>query len=169
MRSVVLSFGACLFACGGEEPTAMRPSVFIAVASSFEGYPAFTHFSLSAGDEAGSVHTAGPRELYINALPPAGSTSFPVGTIIVKTVSATDQTFAMVKRGGGYNAVGATGWEWFELKSLPSGLAILWRGITPPSGEHYSGTQGGACNDCHAAARDNDFVRSTALNLGALK
>ena len=72
----------------------------------------------------------------------------------------------MVKRGGGYNAQGARGWEWFELAARPDdSLAIVWRGINAPQGEDYGGDPQGGCNDCHARAGRNDFVRSPGLRL----
>lgn len=155
--------------CGGAEPPPTG-DVFIALPTSFAGYREFTRFEVADSGQGGDVHVSGPRQLFINQMPSAGSTSFPVGTIIVKVVDNLESSFAMVKRGGGYNKNGANGWEWFELKDLPSGgVAFVWRGITPPIGEHYSGTSGGACNDCHAAAQGNDFVRSAPLNLGAIR
>ncbi len=42
----------------------------------------------------------------------------------------------MVKRGGGFNAEGAVGWEWFELTERDDeSVAIKWRGVSAPSGE----------------------------------
>jgi hypothetical protein len=80
--------------------------------------------------------------------------------------SGTRKTFAAVKRGGGYNADGATDWEWFELtKDAQSGVvSIAWRGLAPPAGAY-----GGAidsCNDCHRqCGAHNDFVCSPYLQL----
>lgn len=76
------------------------------------------------------------------------------------------QLFAMVKRGGGYNAVGALGWEWFELAERKDGsVAIKWRGLSAPSGESYGNDPHGTCNACHERAKANDFVKSPALAL----
>ncbi len=80
---------------------------------------------------------------YINVLPDAGSTVFPKGTIIVKEASDGGtsvngrQSFAMVKRGGGYNAQGAVNWEWCELQNdaVTGVTRIVWCAAVPPSGE----------------------------------
>jgi hypothetical protein len=72
----------------------------------------------------------------------------------------------MAKRGGDYNARGAQGWEWFELKAqLDGSWTIAWRGITPPEGCGYSGIAGGGCNICHTGAIANDYVQTEGLRL----
>jgi len=117
--------------------------------------------------------------VFLNHRPPHGATSFSVGTVIVKEIFPTDaadangaKTFAMAKRGGNYNSSGAAGWEWFELdppQSInPDMPSIVWRGVAPPAGENYGGSSGGTCNDCHSAARANDFVQSPPLQLADL-
>jgi hypothetical protein len=116
----------------------------------------------------GGIHS-GPLTVYWNRAPVAGSTSFPVGTIIVKEGDSGDlttrQIFAMVKRGGDFNPTGAVGWEWFELKNIDEDSdAIVWRGVGPPAGERYGGDPA-TCNDCHAQAASNDCVWSSALQL----
>src|SRR5262249_41245608 len=69
--------------------------VFVAVASDFKCYDSWQKFDLAAGDggvadDAGCAHVADvPRVAYINKLPAHGSTSFPVGTIIVKEIHTT--------------------------------------------------------------------------------
>jgi hypothetical protein len=123
-----------------------------------------------------------PRAVYINRRPPPGATEFPIGTIIVKTTECGDpQTWtihAMVKRGGGYNAAGALGWEYFELgiarpdSTTPNVPLVNWRGTVPNDGHGYTDDQGvvqDSCNSCHAtpAARRNDSVLSPSLSLGA--
>jgi hypothetical protein len=145
--------------------------LFIASQSDFAGFSTWESFSFDApGTADGKTHTAGKRIVYLNQPPPHGSTSFPVGTIIVKKIqpgTATAKTFAMVKRGGNYNSHGAPGWEWFELdpNAPDSAPVLLWRGVAPPAGENYSGSQSGTCNDCHGAARNNDSVQSPPLQL----
>lgn len=124
-------------------------------------------------------HPPGDRYAYINKLPPPGSTIFPTGTIIVKTAIGADgnedkHIHAMVKRNGGFNAKGAVGWEWMELVPAADGSpVILWRDSAPPDGTGYfdPGTLGpqGDCNTCHAASRENDFVRSEPLQLKNLR
>jgi hypothetical protein len=107
--------------------------------------------------------------VYLNQAPPHGSTEFPVGTIIVKDLGpgpgTAATTFAMVKRGGGFNEQGATNWEWFELQNnADASVTILWRGAEPPAGQAYSG-EPTACNTCHGTAKSNDFVQSQPLQL----
>jgi hypothetical protein len=121
---------------------------------------------------AGNVHFTGPRTEWIRKTPPHGSTAFPVGTLIVKEIYGVDQDshhiFAMAKRGCGFNAGGAAGWEFFELSEGLDDrqpLTILWRGTAPPAGETYAGNSG--CNVCHAACTDNDSVCSPNIRLSA--
>jgi hypothetical protein len=143
--------------------------VFIAFQCDFSGFESWTAFDLG-DDQDDGVTFVGHRRAYINQLPPHGSSTFPVGTIVIKTIAEDQETpgqiFAMAKRGGSYNVQGATGWEWFELlKTTDAPPVIRWRGITPPAGEKYAGIAGGACNTCHALGYRNDFVPSTELSL----
>lgn len=120
----------------------------------------------------GGIH-AGPMTTYINQKPPSGSTSFPIGTMIVKEQNdpaLTDrQIFAMVKRGGGYNSVNGTGavnWEFFELQNVDScNVEILWSGI-PLSTDPYASNPL-VCDQCHYLAKDNDYVWTTGLLLSS--
>jgi hypothetical protein len=151
--------------CGPVDDTP-APEVFIALPRDFRDYAQWTHFTLPPREVVGSPHLAGESALFINRIPPSGSTAFPIGTIIVKRLADETQSFAMVKRGGGYNSAGASGWEWFEIKPAADGTpVIVWRGITPPAGEMYHGVSGGECNLCHEAGRANDFVQSEPLLL----
>src|SRR5262249_15546667 len=140
----------------------------------FQGFHQWESFVVEEGGAQSMTHLAGPRRDYLNRRPPAGSTTFPVGTVIVKELEAAAtlvdrQIFAMVKRGGEYNSAGAAGWEWFELKNRANGsVQIVWRGVGPPSGERYGGDPTGGCNPCHGLYRPNDFVRSAALDLKRL-
>lgn len=131
-------------------------------------------------------HQARERRVYVNAVAVSDISSgdvgaFPVGTVIVKEgtgLEAADEDqelHAMVKRGNSFNLDGAVGWEWFELGLTTSNVPLIkWRGEQPPDGEDYGCVAGvcevgfGQCNDCHGSARDNDFVLSPALTLGAL-
>jgi hypothetical protein len=154
---------------GGAAPDPGASGVFIAFARDFEGFSSWTAFELG-DDQDDGIAVVGHRRLYINQLPPTGSSAFPVGTIVVKTIGeelpTPGQVFAMAKRGGSFNASGAIGWEWFELlKTDGTTPLILWRGITPPAGERYAGVAGGVCNTCHVLGRDNDFVPSPELLL----
>lgn len=146
---------------------------FIAFASSFDGFPKWTSFPL--GNVAPTTNEMdGPRTIFINKLPPKCSTEFPVGTIIVKRIEiggpTTWQTFAMVKRGGGFNALGANGWEWFEITVADDLTAdVAWRGVAPPSTAGYGGgTKGGICNTCHMGFDTNDYVQDAFLQLPSL-
>lgn len=121
-----------------------------------------------------AVHTTQPLTAYINHLPPHGSTTFPLGTIIVKEVSAGDlttrQIFAMWKRGDDFNSAGAVDWEWFELQNtdnpaLP--VTIVWRGFGPLSSTDSYGGNPNTCNDCHEGAQVNDYVWTQALQLSS--
>lgn len=117
----------------------------------------------------GGIHTVGPLVSYINHRPPSGSTSFPIGTIIVKEVNAGDftsrQIFAMVKRGDGFNSAGAVDWEWYELRNIDAdNVLVVWFGNGPPSGEMYGGNPA-TCNDCHEGAKANDYVWTTGFQL----
>jgi hypothetical protein len=149
--------------------------VFIAYASDFSGFHSWTSMPGVApgapqpGD--GGVHS-GPLTTYINHLPPSGSTSFPIGTIIVKEPNdpplTTRQIFAMVKRGGGFNSDGADNWEWFELRNIDmTNVEIIWGGAEPLTGESYASNPN-LCNDCHTMNAKNDFVWTQGLQLSSL-
>jgi hypothetical protein len=156
-----------------ESPDAGAPSEFIAYASSFDGFHSWSSANATTADDAGDgLHGLGPLRVYWNQKPPHGSTSFPVGTIIVKESEQTDVTqrtvFAMVKRGGGYNASGAAGWEWYSLLDNADGsVTILWNLTAPPPGETYANQAIGDCNGCHGVVKDNDYVWDTALQLSS--
>ena len=145
---------------------------FIAFTDSFKDFMTWPSFYL--GEVPPTVNEMpGPRTIYINKLPPKGSTTFPVGTVIVKAIQIGDpktwQIFAMAKRGADFNALGAVGWEWFELSLKFDALNILWRGNAPPSGMGYGGgVSGGVCNTCHGGAKANDFVQNSFLQLSTL-
>ena len=177
MKKVVLVMLA--LSCGAPKQTmddgGMPPTVFIALERDFTGWNTWQSFDL--GDQpADTVHLGGHRTVYLNKAPPHGSTSFPVGTMLVKTVVAdvdggttpdggTSQIFAMAKRGGDFNSQGAAGWEWFELASVDQPAIFIWRGSQPPAGQGYGGVANGACNTCHSSASDNDYVEAPELKL----
>jgi hypothetical protein len=144
--------------CGGVPPDEGEPGLFIPLARDFEDFRSWPS-TMATGTAQGSIHLAGTRVIYTSKPPEADGVTYPVGTMIVKTVE-TGELFARAKRGGTYNSNGALGWEWLELAPANNGLAIKWRGITPPLGACYGGIVGGACNDCHKAAADRDFVFS---------
>ncbi|HEY0466535.1 MAG TPA: cytochrome P460 family protein [Polyangiaceae bacterium] len=159
---------------------------FIALERDFQGFESWTKVRLAARPALGTAHASGDAHEYINQLPPAGSHSFPVGTILVKTMKSERRAanagaggaapapgtdvFAMVKRGAGYNAKGTPGWEWFELRPRADAtLGIVWRGINPPDGEGYGrDVSGGGCNACHQQAEKNDYVHALSLAHSAI-
>lgn len=153
-------------ACGGTEENPAGDT-FIAFSSTFAPFRTWTSFHSDGPPDDGTSppDVLGPRTQYINQLPPHGSTEFPIGTIIVEArESGLMEIFAGVKRGGIFNAGGATNWEWFEIKEAP--VAIVWRGVGPPAGEKYGGDPNGGCNACHArCGAANDYVCSPSLQL----
>jgi hypothetical protein len=163
-----------LFSCTGanDSPDAGGPNVFIAYESSFAGFHSWSSAPATAPDDASDgLHGVGPLRVYLNEAPPHRAKSFPVGTIIVKETEEADVTqrtvFAMVKRGGGFNSAdgGALDWEWFSLRNNSDGTVTqLWRNA-PQSSDSYAGQPIGDCNGCHFAARENDYVWDTALEL----
>jgi len=173
LPALVLGLGAC----GTPDTTGDGNDItFIALQRDFQKYLDWQHFHLDPNPNAPAQdpHAIGSRELYLNRKPPSGSTSFPVGTIIVKHSDGNGdptqvRTFAMVKRGGDYNQNGALNWEWFELLQDDTSKAwiISWRGIGPALGGEY-GTTGDTCNTCHMAAKTNDFVQAEPLQLKTL-
>lgn len=160
---------------------------FVAFASDFNGFHTWPNMAVAtpspnlpavdaggvaadgaAGD--GGVHPP-PETEYWNHSAPHGSTTFPIGTIIVKETEEADvtkrQVFAMVKRGGDFNSNGAVNWEFYELFNQPDGsVTVNWAGYGPTSAtmDLYGGNPN-VCNDCHEKAAPNDYVFSAALQL----
>jgi hypothetical protein len=145
------------------------PEPFLAFAEDFHGYHDWKSFDVTEDADLVGIHDGSKVIEYINNLPPTGSTTFPVGTIIVKEATGGTQAhelFAMVKRGAGYNP-GIPGWEWMEIGNLGDGCdraRIVWRGVGPPAGETYGGDPNAGCNTCHTAC-GNDGVCAKPLNL----
>jgi hypothetical protein len=155
-------------ACTGhaEQSLADTREPFIALERNFQGFQGWARVDLSDRPEQGTTHLAGETHEYVNSPPQQGAKAFPVGTIFVKTVENKKKSdiFAMVKRGNGFNASGASGWEWFGLRTRPDGsVAIVWRGVNAPDGESYGGDPLGGCNGCHGAAAKNDHVHAYSL------
>jgi len=166
-----LSALAVLAACSGSADEAPDPASFIAFSSSFADFRAWPAFH-SDGPAEGTApaEVLGPRTQYLNRLPPAGATEFPIGTIVVEArESGAMKIFAGVKRGAGFNPGGAKDWEWFELtEHADAPVTIFWRGVGPPAGDTYGGDPDGGCNSCHAACgAANDYVCSPRLQLGS--
>lgn len=143
---------------------------FVAMQSDFAGFASWP--ATEVGDTDTGGHPDGARTVHLSGEAPEDAAEFPVGTRIVKRIVTAEgeDLHAMAKRGAGYNAEGAVGWEWFELAWGDTGEpVIVWRGAAPPDGEGY-GTLGAGdtgvesdCNTCHAGARTNDFVWSLPL------
>jgi hypothetical protein len=167
-----LALGCALVACSANADAPTEPTTFIAFGEDFANYRTWPSFEIMVDAAPGNDHLVGPRRVFYNRRPAAGATSFPIGTIFVKESGNGDlptrHVFAMVKRGGDFNASGAKGWEWFELVNDTSGhVLMLWRGEGPPNGDAYgSGTTGG-CNACHGGTPKTDYVFSPEL-AGAL-
>ena len=150
----------CMSACA----TSATDPEFVAQDSDFQDFSAWQSWPMDA-TAPGSFHTTGARIVYLNRKPPSDATTWPVGTILVKTLeNGSGDTFAMVKRGGDFNAEWARGWEWMEISKQTGTWQIVWRGDTPPDGAGYT-EDGVSCNLCHAMARANDWVQSKALQL----
>jgi hypothetical protein len=175
MRLLAAILGLSSAGCQPERPKVdVLPErvTFIALARDFADFRQFGQLDLGERPGQGETHKGGKFIAFVNSLPKPGSKDFPVGTIIVKENVSEDvpakeakKIFAMVKRGGGFNAEGAKGWEWFELNEGERGVAIHWRGVGAPNGESYGGDPMGSCNGCHEMAHKNDYVLSKALKL----
>lgn len=173
MRAAALALLVPLAACPPPDTAvADAPSVFIAFTDDFQPFRTWTSFhSDGPGSDEFPDHpdVLGPRTQYLSKPPPHGSTEFPVGTIIVEArENATMRIFAAVKRGGGFNAAGAAGWEYFELTEASgpgSPVTMAWRGVGPPLGDTYGGDPNG-CNSCHTqCGAGNDDICSPKLQL----
>lgn len=179
MVLVATSSTACPFWPDHDLGDLEAPDVFIAQNADFADYRSWP--SVVVGEAAiENGHPAGERRVYVSHLPADDAEAFDVGTVFVKEGAGLEveggtgtEIHAMVKRGGGFNADGAVGWEWFELGlSTTNSPIIVWRGQEPPDGESYGCLLGdcasplGQCNTCHQAATNNDFILSPGLTLG---
>lgn len=167
-----------LLGCGGDDPT--EPGGFIALTDDFRDFRTWPR--VAVGESTLAAHPEGPRFAYANRPPPPLGDPYPVGTIIVHSIEQSDdlatwELFAMAKRGSGYNAAGAVGWEFFHLEFSARGVPVIGaRGLNPMVGATYSGgagptTQGSGCNRCHAAPGNeaNDYLLSPLLRPGAAR
>ncbi len=155
-----------------ERHVAAAPSTFVAFGRDFADFEGWRSFDRGL-DRVPPTHDA-HSVIYVDSLPESATDHFPVGTRIVRVEQHGEQPtqwelHAMVKRGGSFNASGATGWEFFELtldgQRRPT---IVWRGEGPASGDGYRAPEGGdllGCNHCHASATYNDSVLSPVLSL----
>jgi hypothetical protein len=153
--------------------------VFIALQRDFSDFRDWMRFPLRTAVMHAGI--SGPVAAYLNELPPEDAREFPIGTFEVKTVEidpATEWTIhAMYKRGGGFNAQGALGWEYVDLAINDDDVpVIMWRGERPPSDHGYESLLGGGvdpalevdCNSCHAGG-DDAAILSDELRLEALR
>lgn len=179
LRSVNRVLVAALFAsalgCGhksSSEPDE-EPGIFIAQQEEFTSFSSWDTYPLEPGTHAG-LERSGDRTIYLNETPPEGSTEYPVGTIIVKTIEKGPPTdwilHAMAKRGAGFNKDGAVDWEFFELRLDEQNIPIiLWRGAEPPIGHSYEAlpgtmvTEEQACNGCHSPSDSPDSILSPEM------
>ena len=158
---------------GGCAADAAPPDVSIAFGRDFEGFRDWIAFDRGV-DTVPPTHD-GQTWIYADRLPEEGALTFEIGTRILRVEERGDdptswELHAMVKRGGGYNAAGAAGWEFFGLALDPEGTPfIVWRGEGPPSGDGYRPPDGSdtlfGCNHCHGSAAATDSVLSPALDL----
>ena len=139
----------------------------IAFAEDFAGFLGWESYRLPA-DTLTDGHLSSPnRFVYVDRPIPDMPEPFPLGTIVVKTLEEGPrqdwEIHAMVKRGGGYNAHGSEGWEFFALAfDEDDELFVTWRGtgdddvayIDPITGEAQ------ACNSCHVIGAERDYVFS---------
>jgi hypothetical protein len=163
--------------CGG----ATKPPVeqFVAADSDVADFWTWYTQPFVADAVADIVYPPGSRVGFLNHRPPAGTTSYPLGTIIVKAIEndnvpANWELFGIAKRGGDYNAAGAHGWE-FLLLRVDDGVAHIYsRGLTPTvdgradmvvnEGSYFAGGQV-ACDVCHGQKMyaPTDFIIDTPL------
>ena len=164
-----------LLGCGGDEAAPPEPGLFIALSPQFRDFRSWPRVAISAGDDP--IDPTQPFFAYANMPPPAAGAQYPVGSILVHTVELTEdpmswEVFAMVKRGGGYNASGARDWEFFRLGFASGDVPfIISRGFSPVDDGIYSSGPGRGCNGCHAAtdAAAHDYVLSRQLRPGAAR
>jgi hypothetical protein len=166
-RCAVFLALAALAGCGGtSSETTDGGSIFVAFAADFAGFSTWEKVQFESGAMKDATHVAGKRTVYINRKPPAGATSFPLGTVIVKVTDADGKIFARAKRSATFNPKGAVGWEWFELlETAQHDVVIKWRGVGPPIGETYGGDPNAGCNLCHKGAPASDNVLTPGLGL----
>jgi hypothetical protein len=154
-------------------------SAFLALDPDFAGFQSWYQLTLPPNPLSELVDPVGPHVGYLNRRPPAGATSYPVGTIIVKAIQreaapSSWELFGIAKRGGGFNPDGAAGWEFFLLRIGPDGNPyVTSRGLAPrddgfDGGNNASYSPGGAaggCNLCHGQSTyaASDHVISVAL------
>ncbi|HWE28365.1 MAG TPA: hypothetical protein VHB97_10205 [Polyangia bacterium] len=183
-----LLFGAT--ACGGSNMAKVvdasangDSSMFMAEDSDFADWQSWFGGVLAPNLLDGDVYPPGTRWGYVNHRVPPGTSVYPEGTVLIKLIESPkdDPTlwhaFGFAKRGGGYNAAGAVGWEFFLLRLDAAGTpTIQSRGIAPAfdgfdmdSGSYTPGGSAGSCNICHQlpAFKPTDYIIDALLAPGS--
>jgi hypothetical protein len=148
--------------CAMEEAAPPVTEPFIVLDRDLAGFRGWMVFDLDVSPLVPHDTLAAPRRIYSNVVPPPPTEPFPVGAILVKTVEeatyAEWSVHAMVKRGGGFNAQGAVGWEFFDVHMTDDAVPVIsWRGIgdtTDPCGYHDMMS----CNACHGVIPSSDHI-----------
>jgi hypothetical protein len=176
-RAVLILAAAAIAGCGGGSDGG-QGATFIALDHDFAGFQGWYQAALPYNPLSATVDPTGAHVGFLNRRPPAGATRYPVGTMIVKAVEPSDddttwELFGMVKRGGGFNAGGASDWEYVLLRVAADGNPFITsRGLAPSddgsdmgSGSYAPGGAAGGCNLCHGdkAYAGTDHVISPPL------
>jgi hypothetical protein len=180
MRALAALVSLGLLGCACDGPPAADGAtrgeeVFVASEADFVDFDRWERFDRGARGFLPS-HPDGATYVYLNRRPPADAVRHPTGTVIVRVTQGGPtsdwEVHAMVKRGGGYNAGGAAGWEYFDLTMERTGERLTprihWRGEGPVNGDGYAhGAEGVAlgCNHCHGAVPEHDGVIGDELRL----
>lgn len=165
--SRALALLALSLSCASCGDDAANAGAFIALQEHFAPYRTWASVDLGVRGLVG--HPTGRSIVYANGPVPEGC-AWPLGAILVKEIRVTDdprtwEIFALVKRGGSFDANPAAGWEFFTLGLATNGTPVITgRGINPGT-DSYTGGSGGGCNGCHGstAARPFDSVLTVAL------
>jgi hypothetical protein len=174
---VCLTSAAACTDDGGDVDGGVAQS-FIALDHDFAGFQSWYSVDLPLSVLSEAVDPKGARFGFLNRRPPAGTTHYPVGTILVKAIKPSDdpatwEIFGVAKRGDDFNVDGATGWEFFLLRMARNGEPyITSRGLAPRddgfdggSSSYSPGGAAGGCNLCHGQPTyaASDHVIATAL------
>lgn len=158
--------GGCAGAAdSGGADRGCAPEPFIAFTRDFEDLRAWPQVALSG--PANAAHASGGA-LYASVLGLDADGGLCAGSALVREQPANAagpaSLHGMVKRGGGFNAEGAVGWEWFGFGESADGEpVVLWRGDEAPSEVGYNnGVEliEADCNGCHQAGAAFDFLMS---------
>lgn len=143
------------------------PEPFLAMERDFADFRTWPRWEIPDIGMVSGHEPGEPRYVYVRGVVPKAGRRFAVGTILVKSLERGPperwELHAMVKRGGGYNAGGAEGWEWFDLAWRGGRPVVTWRGLgTEEDHGGYGpnaddGTPIG-CNGCHALVASTDHV-----------